>query len=385
MVMFIFSPATYYTSSMINIEIPSVGVRFNPVGGHLDEVRFTVSGTTLKPMHQAHWRTGENNNGVPEELDASIPQVLRSLAGDFFCAPFAADDLTNGPIHGPPANGLWSEIHRMQDAQGGVAVDFGLDSSLLGADILKRITLKSGHPVVYQSHRFMGGEGAIPFAHHPMIRVDDDARLSTSPKQFGMTSALPVESDPALGRSLLMYPQEFDNLSSVRAVDGRIVNLRNLPSPEGYEDVVHLFEQNNSEFGWAAVVARANGFVFFTVRNPRVMPATTLWLSNAGRDYPPFSGRHRNVVGIEDGCHFLAQGYLASVAHNTLNVRGIATALRLNPNGETEVKHAFGAFPMPNGWSEVADVRYAEGHLHFHDVSGGAVAIAFDAGLAGVA
>jgi hypothetical protein len=368
---------------MITISADSARVEINPAGGHFDEVVFTVGGQELRPMHRAHWRTGENHGGVPETLNENVPQTLRSLAGDFFCAPFAKDDLTGGPEHGPVANGIWHEWRR-SSTNYAKTLELLLDRTVLGAEVTKTITLRTGHPIIYQSHAFKNGSGSIPVAHHPMLRVDGGVRLSFSPKRFGATPSAAIETDPSRGRSLLAYPQVFTDLGEVRQADGGTVDLRSLPGPEGYEDFLLLVEAPRRTVGWSAILAPTQKYLFFILRDPRVLPVTMLWLSNGGRDYQPFNGRHRNVLGIEEGITFFNSGYKASIADNALTEQGIPTALSLDPFGTTEVKLAFGAIPAPSGWSEVAEIEVWSDTLVLRDVSGAETRCPFDAQLAGL-
>ncbi|MGE6784221.1 hypothetical protein ACQKGL_17065 [Ensifer adhaerens] len=47
---------------------------------------------------------------------------------------------------------------------------FRLSETILGAKLFKQITLRPGHPVVYQRHKFVGGCGDLSIAHRPMLR-----------------------------------------------------------------------------------------------------------------------------------------------------------------------------------------------------------------------
>ena len=48
---------------------------------------------------------------------------------------------------------------------------------------------------------------------------------------------------------------------------------------------------------------RADGFVFFAVKDAPMLSQTSLWMSNGGRYYAPWSSRHRAVLGIEESTH----------------------------------------------------------------------------------
>ena len=68
--------------------------------------------------------------------------------------------------------------------------------------------------------------------------------------------------------------------------------------------------------GWSAAVAAADGFVFFAVKDAQMLCQTSLWMSNGGRFFAPWSSRHRAVLGIEEGTTFFGNGRLASAAEN---------------------------------------------------------------------
>src|SRR5690606_32297807 len=142
---------------------------------------------------------------------ADAPAHLRHLEGDFFCAPFAGDvSGSDTPAHGWPANGSWREAGR-DEAAGGVDARFVLEQNVHGAEVEKRIALRDGSPVVYQTHLLRGGSGRIPVAHHAMIRAPQGAALSFSPKAFGATPPTSLEAGSE-SRALLAYPQRFTEL-----------------------------------------------------------------------------------------------------------------------------------------------------------------------------
>ena len=217
----------------------------------------------------------------------------------------------------------------------------------------------------------------MPVAHHAMIRVPGGARLSFSVKDFGATPSTPQESDPARGRSLLAYPQRFDGLADVGLADGTRRDLRAYPWAEGQEDFLTLFDPPEAGVGWSAAVAAADGFVFFALKDAGVLCQTSLWMSNGGRHYPPWSSRHRAVLGIEEATAHFGDGRIVSAAANALSAAGYRTALPLG--GERVVRYALGAIPVPDGWREVADIALADGALTLTDIGGGTARVPFDA------
>jgi len=360
-----------------HIAADGIAVTFNPQGGMLDRVTVTTGGRTIAPLHRAPWLD------TPADVPADDPPHLRWLAGDFFCAPFGKADLDPAPAHGWAANGVWSLRERHGLADGGVAATFELDHRILGATLTKEIVVRPGQPVVYQRHVFTGGEGAVPVAHHAMIRVPGGARLSFSKKDFGGTPATGLEPDPARGRSLLAYPQRFGDLSAVKRADGRTVDARTYPFMEAHEDFVTLFDPPAAAIGWSAALAKADGFLFFAVKDARMLPQTSLWMSNGGRSYAPWLSRHTAVLGIEESCTHYGDGHRLSAAPNDLSKAGYRTAVTLTPERPTVVRYALGAIPADPAWSEVTDIALGTGELVLTDAGGATARVPFDTAFFG--
>lgn len=341
-----------------------ISVAFDPKGGVIDDVIISCDGgRTLRPLHKAPWT--RNSETLPD----SIPLIERRLAGDFFCAPFAVEQ-PGVPLHGWSANGDWQ---RVRSSMHGSAVGlYNLRQDIDGAKLTKEIRLRPGHPVVYQTHTFSGGTGHIPIAHHAMLHVPGGTRLSFSGKASGRTGPAPPETAPARGRSILAYPQEFKSLTSVRQSDGRLIDATFYPFDQNHEDVVVLTEKAGASIGWSAAVASRDGFVFFGLKDARILPHTVLWMSNGGRYYSPWSGRHSAVIGIEEA----AVGF--HLPDGVLEGETIPTGLLLDPERITVVRYAFGAVHAPEGWTCVSDIAVSNGQLTLMDAAGGKLPLRFE-------
>ncbi len=124
--------------------------------------------------------------------------------------------------------------------------------------------------------------------------------------------------------------------------------------------------------GWSAALAAKDGFLFFAVKDAAALPETLLWMSNGGREYAPWSGRHKAVLGIEEAAtSFHANGERAGGTD-------AARATGVELGGKHVIRYAFGAIPAPQGWTRVADIQAENGVLKLTDASGAAVAVSFD-------
>ena len=71
-------------------------------GGHLAPVTFKIECRIVSPYALAPWQ--------PDEVDPTLPVLLKNLRGDFLCLPFGPQD--NGPPHGDTANNPWKLVSK---------------------------------------------------------------------------------------------------------------------------------------------------------------------------------------------------------------------------------------------------------------------------------
>lgn len=141
-----------------------------------------------------------------------------------------------------------------------------------------------------------------------------------------------------------------------------------------HEDFITLVEADHGGPGWTAVARKTEADLVLVLKNPAELPVTMLWVSNGGRDHAPWNGRHRGVLGIEDGR--TAIGHAASLGDNWLKKEGISTAFELG--GRVSFRQAIRAIPFAGG--EPPDSIATEpGHLRLSMPDGEVRKIPFDA------
>jgi hypothetical protein len=323
----------------VTFEAKGISVALDLTVGHIAAMRIEAGGRTLTPLHRAPW-IDEPADRLPPDL----PEGVVRLSGDFLCAPFSRSDVEEAPLHGWPANSGWDLLDSAATADGWRA-RFRLRRTVMGATVEKTLALRDHHPFLYQEHAFFGGSGAISVAHHAMTVMREGGRLAFSPKRLATTLADPLEPDPARGRYLLAYPARATDLSRFPTVDGGTPDLREDGAEPDREDFVTLVEADHGGPGWTAVAREAEADLVLVLKNPAELPVTMLWMSNGGRDYAPWSGRHRGVLGIEDGR--TAIGHAASIGDNWLKREGVATAFDLG--GHVSFRQVIGALPLAAG------------------------------------
>ena len=199
------------------IRTAGIGLTLDLAVGHIRHFTVEMGGRRIAPLHTAPWV-----DDPAIAADATIPPNLKYLSGDFFCAPFGASDVEVGSPagHGWPANSAWRLIGEARDGDATTA-RFELEHAVMGARLVKAITLRDGHPFAYESHSFTGGAGAVSVASHAMTRFATEGRLAFSSKAYGELPDRQQEDDPARGRSLFATGKRFTDLARCRSLTGR--------------------------------------------------------------------------------------------------------------------------------------------------------------------
>ncbi|MGL4319587.1 MAG: hypothetical protein ACRCS3_01865 [Paracoccaceae bacterium] len=345
---------------MEQLQARGIAVDFQARGGVIAALRVQDGDHLIAPLHRAPW--------TADEVPQTAPPHQRWLAGDFFCAPFGDGTADAAPLHGWTANGDWDGAHGQ----------YHLTRPVLGATVTKHLTLQDDHPFIYQRHVFTGGSGSLPVANHAMVSLPQGGRISTSALRWCETPALAPETIPARGRSVLAYPARAA-MQAFPTADGGQVDLGQYPLSEAHEDFVIALAQPGITFGWTAV-ARAEGYLFLSLRRADLLPLTMFWHSNGGRHYAPWSSRHTGVLGVEEGVGLALLGLSAGQTPDPLTSAGQPTALDLGAT--QDVRHVIGAIHWPTG-EPVASITPAMGALLITGTAGLRRSVPFDDGFLG--
>ncbi len=95
-------------------------------------------------------------------------------------------------------------------------------------------------------------------------------------------------------------------------------------------------------------------------------------MSNGGRHYPPWNGRHVNVMGLEEVTSFFHLGLAESARKNPISARGFPTCLRLDPRKPLVVAYIMGVARIPAGFDRVSSIQALPGNqaIVLHSASG---------------
>jgi hypothetical protein len=328
-------------------------------GGHLGPVTFDLRRRKIQPFSVAPW--------AEEKLDANLPPLLRSLRGDFFCLPFGGNSSPyrgeKHPVHGETANAPWRFQGLHQDDRR-ATLRLSLETKTRPGRVEKEISLADGQNVVYCRHTISGMSGPMNLGHHAMLKFPEDpgsGLLATSSILFGQVFPDEFEKAACYGYCALKAGAEFRTLRSVPLAAGGTTDLSRYPARRGYEDLVMLVNDLEVPFAWTAVTFPKQRYVWFALKNPRLLRQTIFWLSNGGRHYPPWSGRHTAVMGLEDVTSCFHYGLAESVKKNLISARGIPTFHEMDPKRPLVIPYILGAAPIPPGFDRLVSIQPSSG------------------------
>ena len=328
-------------------------------------IEFHLNGEWRQVMHVAPW--------AEEPIDAD--PILKCLRGDFFCMPFGLSFVPfEGelhPLHGETANQPWSE-----ESLSASEIRLQLETTIRPAKVSRSVSVRKSEANVYQSTVVSGGVGPVTYGMHAMPKFPSapgSGLLSFSPYSEGLVFPGNFE-EPSLGGYTSLKPGTFfESVTAVPTRDGGTADLTRYPARPGYEDLVMLLSEPGLDFAWSAVTFPDLGYVWFCLKDPRVLPSTMLWISNGGRHYAPWNGRHRGVMGIEEVCTGLPSGIGEAVASNLMADRGHKTYGVLDPDSPLAINVILGSAAIPSGFGRVADIQRTNSGVVILGTEGAAV------------
>lgn len=347
------------------------------LGGHLGPVSFKLGGRTVSPFSVAPW--------AEEKLAPGTPALLQALRGDFFCAPFGGNGTPwrgeKHPPHGEPANAAWRLEGVERDRAGRTALRASLGLKIRRGRIEKTVTLVDGQTALYQRHVVSGARGPMGLGHHATLKFPDapgSGVISTSRFVRGQVFPGAFERPENSGYQALKPGARFRALDRVPQLAGGFADLTRYPARPGFEDLVMLTADAKLPLAWTAVTFPRERYVWFSLRDPRLLRHTVFWISNGGRHYAPWSGRHRAVMGLEDVTSYFHAGLAESVQPNELNRAGIPTALELDPQKPTVIPYIMAVAAIPAGFDRVAEIRPGKTGVDLLSASGHRASCALD-------
>ncbi|MBG88135.1 MAG: hypothetical protein CMO80_14705 [Verrucomicrobiales bacterium] len=344
-----------------------VELAITKTGGHMAPVTFYRDNGPVAPYYISPWQGETHDYPVG---------VLVPLRGDFFCMPFGGNggeyQGESHPPHGETSEARWTAVGTSKK-HGVSSLTLELNTKVRAGRVTKKLHLVDGQNVVYTSHRIEGFEGKTSLGHHATLAMPEKEgsfKINHSPIKFGMTNPGQF-SNPANGEyQQLGIKQRFNSLSAVPSIfkGAPDVDCSKLPQKKGYADLLMIFPADTAgKPAWLTATRADEGWLWFSLKDPKVLASTVFWLENRGRHMLPWYGRN-NCVGLEDVTAFFADGVKPSASDNLLTQDGIQTAVDLK--GDFTVNYIQGVVKIPDGFTEVANVEFAGGVATFVSTGG---------------
>lgn len=302
--------------------------------GAMVSPEFVLDGRLVQPFYRAPWD------------DFAADPLLAHLQGDFACVPFGIgpsamdgfpppwDELEPGPdarAHGYPANSVWEPV------------TVGPDWAELLLELpepepvesIRRI-IRCEQPWVSIAEEFtVRQDVSLPLGLHPMFRLPSEAggaRLRLPGCRTLVT--FPVATDSS---SVLLPATEFGDAAGAPLREGGVLDLTSLPLPVATEELVLMVEVAEPRVALENLV---EGYRILLEWESDYLSHCLLWISNRGRNFPPWNGRNL-CLGVEPVTSAFDLGTQISTAVNPLAAQGIRTAVPLE-SGKTHImRHRF--------------------------------------------
>jgi hypothetical protein len=266
-------------------------------------------------------------------------------------------------VHGETANARW-QFRSLQTSKGRSCLHLSLKTMIRSAVVDKRIWVLDGQNAIYSQHVVTGMSGPMNLGHHAMLKFPEapgSGLVSTSRFVYGQVFPQAFELPENRGYSWLKPGAEFTSLEKVPALTGETADLTRYPARRGFEDLVMLVSDAEAPFAWTAVSFPKERYVWFALKDPRILREAVFWLSNGGRHYPPWNSRHINVMGLEEVTSYFHFGLAESARQNPISRKGFPTCLILNPKTPLVVPYIMGVAGIPAGFDRVASIQSARG------------------------
>ena len=246
--------------------------------------------------------------------------------------------------------------------------------------VTKRIALRKGQSALYVSHVVEGFAGPVTLGHHAIMPGDRTHYLSCPPLITGISDTAPP--DPS-AKEYYSVPAGtlFKNLSEIPTIwkDPATADYSVFPGRTGFVDILQVFPElpKDGSPQWFTATVPSHGYLWYSLKDPKILPSTLLWREDHGRYGAPWSGRNC-CLGIEEVLSHLASGLKVSAKENRITRLGQRTSMTLDGKTPLMVKNIQGVCRIPKGFDRVSKVTFKPGKVIFKSKAGASVEAAVD-------
>lgn len=379
----------HVSTSAIDASITVQGGMMAPVGFSLP------GGRVVQPYYVSPWQDESVANQPGTAMAATQPiepAVLVPLRGDFFCLPFGGGNKVGDEDHQPHGESSWKRWNFVsckadEAGEGPSGQDpvvgspatrliLGMDYEACKGSIQKSLFFGQDQAYIGTEHTMSGFSGPYPLGHHAILTGSTERdgiwKLFFPPFDLGLTD--PDNTQPFKGGEYFALADgaEFQDCTKVptRWKDPSTTDLSLFPARRGFVDIAAIYRKPEvagngvtnkgsgwqGRVGWTVAVNREEGYLWYSLKDQSLLPATIFWLENQGRHGSPWSGRN-SCIGIEETCAFMAAGRVRSIQPNPVSSRGIPSAIQLSPTKPLRVRTIQGVLTVPSPDIRITDLR----------------------------
>lgn len=362
-----------------------VHLSITPRGAQMAPVHFFHnSANPVQPYYISPWQ-----EDPPEKRDRELsgePGVLHKLRGDFFCMPFGANDGPDEegykePPHGEVAGEEWQLVEK-DESDGDSRLELLFRRSRGRGTVRGQWFLRGEDSCIYTRHTIEGAAGSLPLGHHATLGVQNGGlRLKGSPIRFGITNpASPPWTHGGEYCSLAPLAR-FETLERVPTIwkEPAFTDASLFPRQEGYVDILQIVQDppTDGSPAWMTAHCREGGYIWFSLKDPAMLPSTVIWTEHLGRHQSPWNGRNR-CIGLEDVCAFLAEGIDVSLKENMLTREGVPTAVQLSGERPPVVSYIQGLVRCDSSFDGVDHLEFGKEGVSFVSPGGKSIRTSVD-------
>lgn len=346
------------------LENKNIRLCVTELGGHMAPVVFMKNTEKpIEPFYINPW--AEENLNLDNETAVLVP-----LRGDFFCLPFGGDNSWNGeshPAHGEVSGNRWTLTPEQEED----SIVFKMNTTARKGSVIKKIELKDRENNLYISHTINGFTGPASLGHHAIFPGGTKKYINTSPIKFGYTNKYDSSNYNAVEYYSLASLEKFESLEKVPTIwkENEYTDCSVFPAREGFMDILQVLNETGMDFAWSAVTVPEEGYLWFSLKDPKILPSTVLWMENKGRHQNPWNGRNC-CIGVEDVCSSFADGLAVSAEENFLNKEGIKTCHQLKEDTGLSVNYIQGVVRIPEGFDRVKTITKKDDGIEISSFSG---------------
>jgi len=207
----------------------------------------------------------------------------------------------------------------------------------------------------------LSGSGKACYGQHVMLQTGGQ-RVSwwTSPFHHGQVFPGVFEGPESQGRQSLQPGGRFKRLDWVPGLDGRCFDISRRPHATRTEDLCQIFQLPESQFAWHAALFPGNpNRLWISIKSAGTLPSTVIWMSEGGRDYAPWNGRHTGVLALEDTCSHFHYGLAESISADRPDRHTCADL----DKGPVVTISGMTCMEVPFGFTKVTNVKVNHGFI----------------------